>query len=711
MTQKTSPFLGVAYGWDFGESGWNGGMDENLIKFSYLLNRNIDGIVASLPPAVAGQAFFLTTDNRVYYSTATTYYSSSVPKYFEFKLRSTGQTYLFDGTALVIQDDISSKANSGANSDITSLIGLTTPLSVSQGGTGQNTPLTKSNVGLSNVDNTSDVNKPVSALQATAISSATSQKTTYLNTLASVRSLDSTKVTYCTTNGYYTPGDGGGADYYYDPADTTTPDDGGGTIVASDNARWKLVPSGGRINVRSFGARGIPLSTDDTAFFVKAQQYAVITNSTLYVSPLTTPYITDSMDVICNLVTDGALLKRKVGGTGPWLNIKANNASLSGFSLDGSWVVGNGIEVDGFADVSISDNTFSSIGGQILHFNAANRLLFTRNYVASATNGITNLMPAGSATAAISSGVVISYNTIESLAGSGIYFAGKVLTSDPLYYLSNPLILEATVQGNVLKNILGHGFICQGKHVSIIGNSVINAGNASGLQSIVPQGEMITVVGNVCEGGSGVGIDMGGCKNSTVSGNTVRSKGEIGIEMNSCTNVSCTGNTITECGSTVTGTNSAGISVSQGFFGGSLTSFGVTVIGNTVTAGSAGGKYGISVDASVANTVVSGNHLIASGTVAPLYIGTGSKALAYGNLLVAGEEPLLATYGTDMKVAARSSTGNTDLWLSPQGTGQLRVDKFMTTATTPANFSAKAYLPIKDQAGNLFYIPVTNVTW
>ena len=33
MTQQTSPFLDVKYGWNYGESGWNTGMDENLVKF------------------------------------------------------------------------------------------------------------------------------------------------------------------------------------------------------------------------------------------------------------------------------------------------------------------------------------------------------------------------------------------------------------------------------------------------------------------------------------------------------------------------------------------------------------------------------------------------------------------------------------------------------------------------------------------------------
>ena len=66
MPQQQSPFLEGKYGWSFGEGGWNTGMDENLLKFSFMFDRNVDAIVGSLPAAVNGQAYFLTSDNRLY---------------------------------------------------------------------------------------------------------------------------------------------------------------------------------------------------------------------------------------------------------------------------------------------------------------------------------------------------------------------------------------------------------------------------------------------------------------------------------------------------------------------------------------------------------------------------------------------------------------------------------------------------------------------
>lgn len=97
MTQKISPYIEAKYGWDFGEGGWNSGMDQNLLKFSFLFDRNVDGVVSSLPDAVNGKAYYLTADNRLYFAAGTNYFSTPVPKWFEFKDRLTGDTYQFDG--------------------------------------------------------------------------------------------------------------------------------------------------------------------------------------------------------------------------------------------------------------------------------------------------------------------------------------------------------------------------------------------------------------------------------------------------------------------------------------------------------------------------------------------------------------------------------------------------------------------------------------
>lgn len=105
MTQQTSPFLEGKFGWNFGESGWHTGMDENINKFSFMFGGNVDAIVASLPAAVNGNAYFLTTDNRFYFVINSTFYSSPCPKNFVFKIKTSGDYYEFNGTSAVQIDN------------------------------------------------------------------------------------------------------------------------------------------------------------------------------------------------------------------------------------------------------------------------------------------------------------------------------------------------------------------------------------------------------------------------------------------------------------------------------------------------------------------------------------------------------------------------------------------------------------------------------
>lgn len=102
MPQKTSPFLEGKWGWNYGESGWNTGADENWLKFSYMFDANVNAIVSTLPTAANGEAYYLTTDNRIYFVVDGTYYSTSVPKWFEFKIKSTGVVYVFDGSTVSV---------------------------------------------------------------------------------------------------------------------------------------------------------------------------------------------------------------------------------------------------------------------------------------------------------------------------------------------------------------------------------------------------------------------------------------------------------------------------------------------------------------------------------------------------------------------------------------------------------------------------------
>lgn len=425
----------------------------------------------------------------------------------------------------------------------------------------------------------------------------------------------------------------------------------------------------GKVNVLRHGAD--PLSADNTAAFIAADAEAAAKGWQVYV-PGGTGFTVGNLTLTAPLTGNGKTSKiiRKTGTSGPWITVGNVNAHLIGLVCDGAWVTGDGVEINALDDIVVYRNLFTRIGGQTIHFNDCDNLSIDENKISNCTNGITNLMPSGSVLAQISRGLSVSRNRIDTIAGTAIYLAGKVLTGTPNYHFTNRLVVDAKVDGNFIRDVSGHGIIGQSRRTSFIGNVILSTGNAAGLQSMVIQGDMATVSGNICEGGSGVGIDMGACTNSSVTGNTVRAKGEIGIELQSCNNTTCTGNNVQSCGASVAGTNSAGISIGQGFFGGSFVTFGVVVSGNTVSAGPTPGKYGISVDGASKETIVTGNFIANSGSIAPIYVDATSKALVYGNAQGLAEETFLSLYGTP-ELLSRSASGNTDLLLRSQGTGRV----------------------------------------
>lgn len=83
--------------------------------------------------------------------------------------------------------------------------------------------------------------------------------------VAALRAAASVGGTVVSTRGYYTNGDGGGATFYLDTADTTSADNGGSIIVATDGGRWKMGKAQ-TYSVRQFGAKGDGTTDDTTAF-------------------------------------------------------------------------------------------------------------------------------------------------------------------------------------------------------------------------------------------------------------------------------------------------------------------------------------------------------------------------------------------------------------------------------------------------------------
>lgn len=254
MTQQTSPFLDVKYGWNYGESGWNTGMDENLVKFSFLFDRNIDAIVSSLPNAVSGQSYFLTSDNRLYFSISGNWYSSPTPKWFEMNIKSTGQKYHFNGTGIV---EVLSPGGVEASLDAIELrlsqLGTASNQSVEFFASKAQLDVAVSNAAAytdtlkSSLANTTDLTKGISLVGGAG---------RVVNAVSEIRNVPKTSTKTVFATAFDTSSPLGGGNYILDLADTTTADDNWSVLVnPADGGRWKLSFTANNLNVFQAGAK------------------------------------------------------------------------------------------------------------------------------------------------------------------------------------------------------------------------------------------------------------------------------------------------------------------------------------------------------------------------------------------------------------------------------------------------------------------------
>lgn len=243
MPQLSSPWIEGKYGWNLGESGWNIGMDENLVKFSFLFDRNIDSIEPSVPlPPVTGKAYYISSEKRIYYVANGTYYSTNVPTGFVIRIKSTGAEYRFDGTNLIAietVEELSSRIDS-VETDLGSL-------------------------GTAAFQDISFFTKTTDLADSASVSSGAALVGRNFQVVSTITELKALLKTSASTRafvlGYYAANDGGGGSYYYDAADTTSLDNGGTIIVATDGGRWKLAYTG-KISIRQFGAKGDNIQDD-----------------------------------------------------------------------------------------------------------------------------------------------------------------------------------------------------------------------------------------------------------------------------------------------------------------------------------------------------------------------------------------------------------------------------------------------------------------
>jgi hypothetical protein len=279
MAQQQSPWLEGAYGWNFGEGGWNTGMDSNLLKFSFLFDRNIDGVVGSLPAAVNGQAYFLTTDSRLYFAVGSTWFSSPVPKWFQFKIRSNGNTYQFNGASAVLVDSPDQLDTRLDAVELTiSTLGSAAFEDVSAFADQASLDIVAANAAAYTDTLRSDIADTATGASEVGFDGKTlaqqlkDSSPVVVNSIVGLKALNSATYTKAYVSGYYTARDGGGGHYTLDTTDVVSVDNGGTIIVASDGGRWKLSYTG-RVSIKQFGAKGDNVQDDQP--FIQAALDAV----------------------------------------------------------------------------------------------------------------------------------------------------------------------------------------------------------------------------------------------------------------------------------------------------------------------------------------------------------------------------------------------------------------------------------------------------
>lgn len=619
MVQKISPFIEGKYGWDFGEGGWNTGMDENLLKFSFLFDSNIDGIVDVLPQGQSGKAYYLTPDKRVFFYISGLWYSTPIPNWFQLTLRETGQIYRFTGTSLIPLEQ-SSKFVTQENVDaaVLSVAGEASKLEDSLADT------ESSENGAAKIGRNAQIISSVTALRGADKNAASK----FANVL-----------------GYTNPGDGGGGLYFLDAADTSSLDNGGTIIVATDGGVWKLISSS-QVSVKVFGAIGDGASNDTDAI-QRATYYCSLVKTPL-VFPAGTYKLGSHLDIPSNSYWVGSGSAKvyipsncdltgapNYGGGERAIH---NSAGVSNIRFEGLEFYSDGNTGDyGVVAPTIALLQVSGLTVEDCIF---------RNF-GDVTHYAQGLIAFGCADVTIKGSRFIE-NSGDGAAcaegGSNIRFLANTASNngDWGFALSNGVV-GAQVIGNTFEyNVSTATGADECSEVSFIGNR--SKGNEHGIRIAKFVGPFvgdqfdIVISGNVSISDQ-FGISVESASYFSVTGNTVRASTEQGIRISASSEGTVSGNS-------VIGSGLENIILNDG-------SAGVTVAANTAKFGT----YGIRQVGSAPNPhLIAADNQISAASVAPvagitykadsLHLGPGGKPYFSGAPSIdSGTVSLTATVG------------------------------------------------------------------
>lgn len=97
-----SPYFDINYGWPYGSDGWNTGMDENLVRLSFLARNAVNEFVNTLPPSPApGYSCILNSDGLAYVWLGDGYVFTPLEDGYEFLTLADGKYWRKDGPSYI----------------------------------------------------------------------------------------------------------------------------------------------------------------------------------------------------------------------------------------------------------------------------------------------------------------------------------------------------------------------------------------------------------------------------------------------------------------------------------------------------------------------------------------------------------------------------------------------------------------------------------
>lgn len=315
--------------------------------------------------------------------------------------------------------------------------------------------------------------------------------------------------------GYYAKGDGGGGQYFLDPADCTTADNGGTVIVTTDGGRWKLARTS-TLSVRQFGAKGDRV-TDDRACIQAAIDCFGWHGGTVYF-PTGEYAIGGAGLVMSDRVAgfNGAVLEGegqgvvlvKIGTPNSILCIKGKRSTIRSLTFDGAGLAGCGIFMDtafngqptliencafqSFVNQGIFNDDGDSYMVRNCYFLGCGQYaIVSRNNFMNSTIAANYIQGSGGVRLGSASqqaeGVRIVDNTILCVGGIGVLIDWG---------------LEITIANNVIDQVSHCGVRVKNNasYVKLIGNWI--AGGVDGCVRLDDNASRITVQGNTFEGGA-----------------------------------------------------------------------------------------------------------------------------------------------------------------------------------------------------------------